>query len=225
MREPIGNDEAKVWKPEAKPGRPRKKFTVGQMRKIILALKGGATRSMAARWSGINFGTFRSRYDQDARFRQVIDDAESHWEISQMSKITTDKDPKSARWALGHHPRTRAQFGDNQIGGGNNIAIMGALPPGADIRTMLDHLERRRLDPNAPRDPRPALVAAQKVGIGDSFLESPITPEAVDAEIVPAGECGSRAVPHSPKRTPVPATKEFIEGLEQRRAQGSDHRA
>src|SRR5258708_30509971 len=114
MRDPV-NDDGKVWKPEKKAGRPLKRFSVGQMKKLIIALKGGATRSMACRWTAINIGTFRSRYDHDLRFKQVIDDAEAYWEISQMSKITTDKDPKSARWALGHHPRTRSQFGDNQV--------------------------------------------------------------------------------------------------------------
>jgi hypothetical protein len=183
-------DERTIWKPSGKrgPGRPYKKFTVGQMKKLIMALKGGATRSMACRWCGINLTTFAKRLQDDVRFKQIVDDAEAHWEISQMSKITTDTDPKSARWALGHHPRTRQQFGDNQDGSTVNVGILNG-PGGAvsfDLGVMLERLEQRRLDPNAPRDPRPprALVAAQ-----GSVPQT--DPTIIDAEIV------------TPKRTPV----------------------
>jgi hypothetical protein len=196
---PAPDDDNRTWKPEKKAGRPRKRFSSGAMKKFLVSLKGGVTRSMAARWAGMNYGTVRSRYDTDPRFREAVDNAEAFADVQQVLKVTSDSDPKSARWWLGHMPRHRAAWGDNQ-GGGVNIGIVnGALPPGADLGTMLAHMERRRLAPNAPHDPRPALVAAQ---------------QAVDAE-----------VKEKPKRTPVPATKDFIEGREQRRAQGSDHRA
>jgi hypothetical protein len=151
------------------------KLTDAVATKICTALRNGAYQGPAAAWAGIPPERM-SRWmhatgEPYETFQAAVKHSEAWAEIKATGVVTSSKDAKDAiaflerrfgrRWA--RVPTTQVQ---------NTLAIM-------DLGAMLDRIEKKRRDPQAPRDPRPPRVI-----------------DVQDADIVPA-------LTEGPKRQPV----------------------
>jgi hypothetical protein len=156
-------------------GRPLK-LTDHVATKICTALRLGAHQGVAAVWAGIPVERM-SRWmhatgEPYESFQAAVKEAEAWAELKATGVVTASKDAKDAIAFLERRfPKRWNRVPTSQTQ--NILAVM-------DLGKMLERIEQRRNDPQAPRDPRPPRVL-----------------DVQDAELVPALPEGK------PKREPV----------------------
>jgi hypothetical protein len=103
MRQPVLRPDAAITlpRPTATTGRPTT-LTDDVANKILLAIKGGSYRTVAAQWAGIasdQFSRWMMRDDEPyATFRKAVEAAEAHSELKAVTSVTkaADADAKYA---------------------------------------------------------------------------------------------------------------------------------
>jgi hypothetical protein len=156
-------------------GRPMK-LTDHVATKICTALRLGAHQGAAAAWAGIPAERM-SRWmhatgEPYETFQEAVRNSEAWAELKAVGVVTSSKDAKDAIAFLERRFPKRW----NRVPAAQTNNILAVM----DLGKMLERIEQRRRDPQAPHDPRPPRVL-----------------DVQDAELVPALPEGK------PKREPV----------------------
>jgi hypothetical protein len=182
VRQPIPrpDDAITLPRPTATTGRPTT-LTNDVANKILLAIKSGSYRGVAAVWAGIPIDQFHRWLGMSGEpyesFKKLVEEAEAYAELKAVSRVTKTEDPKmavaflerrfAARWARPASPAT-------------NVTL--------DLGSMLERIHQRVAQFKDPREARRALA--------------PGAVQVLDAE--------GRALPHDPRpprRQPVTVTR------------------
>jgi len=151
------------------------KLTDAVATKICTGLRNGAHQGTAAEWAGIPAERMskwmHATGEPYETFQEAVRHSQAFAEVRATVTVTSSKDAKDALLFL--EKRFPKRWGKQAPVQQNILAVM-------DLGAMLDRIEKRRRDPQAPHDPRPPRVI-----------------DIQDAEIVPA-------LPEAkPKREPV----------------------